>query len=77
MILRSASALFPSFQGVAVTFSMMARFLRLFSRHGGNLSPSTSGGQYIPGEVKREDSSAETGIRGVPEKAYSYLWPCA
>ena len=41
-ILRSGAGLLPSFQGDVGIFSMMARFLRLFSRYGGSLSSSTS-----------------------------------
>jgi hypothetical protein len=47
------------------------RFGRPFSHISLELTVPT-GREYIPGVVKREDSSVEAGIRGEPEKANSY-----
>jgi hypothetical protein len=44
---------------------------RLFSYISLELT-SPTGREYIPGVVKRGDSSAGAGTRGVPEKANSY-----
>jgi hypothetical protein len=43
LAIQTGAGLLPYFQGDVVIFSMMARFLRLFSRHGGSLSSSKSG----------------------------------